>query len=115
MKYARVFVEPTADSPNNSPFCVDVIVDDNGEMLGKHALFGLYGWFDRARGQLQPFVLGVDGRLDWGDHASDSDRQGSVDLRDGPVLEGRLINYRDSHGPATYRIKDIVELPVLKG
>jgi hypothetical protein len=115
MKYVRVFAEPTDDNPGAPSFYVDAIVDDTGEILGKHTLFGVQGRFERRDEHFEPFVLDSRGQIDWGDgfDKAANDRFGTLDLRDGPVTMGRLLHLRtDNYGTHCYRIRDINELPV---
>ena len=115
MNYVRVFAEATEDNPDAPPFYVDAIVDDAGEILGRHTLFGVQGRFERKDEHFEPFVLDRKGCIDWGDgfDKAANDRFGAIDLRDGPLTIGRLLHLRtDNYGMQRYRIKEIYELPV---
>jgi hypothetical protein len=113
MRYVRVFAEPTVDNPESHPLSVDAIIDDAGNILGRHALFGLSGNFERADEHFEPFVLSSKGRADWGDgFDASNDRYGDTDLRDGPLIAGRLFSFTTNDwGTERYRIARIVELP----
>jgi hypothetical protein len=114
MRYVRVFAEPTDDNPGAPPFYVDAIVDDAGEILGQHALFGVQGDFRNRDAHFEPFVLFRDGKIDWGMafQKTTNGQFGSLNLHDAPVSMDRLLRMQTiNYGVQLYRIKAITHLP----
>jgi hypothetical protein len=114
MRYVRVFAEPSEDNPDASPFYVDAIVDDAGEIQGRHALFRVQGRFERRDEHFEPFVLDSRGQIDWGDgfDQAANDRFGTLDVRDAPQTKGRLLTLQTrNYGTQRYRITSIEDLP----
>lgn len=113
-RYVRILAEATADNSDEVPFYIDAIIDEDGKICGKHALFGVLGRFDRKDEQFEPFVLDSNGQLDWGDGFDETpnERFGELDLRDAPVSENRLLTMRTINYETTYyRITRIDALP----
>jgi hypothetical protein len=114
MRYVRVLAEGTEDNPHAPPIYVDAIIDDDANIIGRHALFGLQGRFDRKDEHFEPFVLDHKGQMDWGDgfDSKPNDRLGNFDLRDGPLNVGRLLKLRTYNYPiCRYRIARVIQLP----
>jgi hypothetical protein len=114
MQYVRIIAKPTPEHRDASPFCVDAIIDDEGRILGRHALLGLAGYFHTRDEHFYPFVLDPNGRVDFGKGYAEqgSERYATVDLREDVVRTGRMLTWdSQNYGVTQYRITDIQILP----
>lgn len=114
MRYVRVLAEPTIDNPAEPPLWIDLIIGDDDDIVGKHELFGVLGAFTKTDVQFDPFVLGMGDRVDWGSgfDSIPNERFGTLDLRGGRVIVGRLLRLSaPNYGEKFYRTKRLIPLP----
>jgi hypothetical protein len=112
-KYVRVVAEPSVDNPTCKPIHVDLVIDDAGSIVGKHSVFGVQGDFNRKDEQFCPFVLDLNGKVDYGDGygKNSSEQYAKLDLRDGLVEVGRILHLTsESFGPEVYKIRQVLVL-----
>lgn len=90
-----------------APIFVDLIVNSEGERLGKWMTFGWQGYPNKRDIQCWPFVIDGKGNVDFGGGWTNSeDRYGRTDLFEGPVQLGRLVEFgTEAEGMAEYRIE----------
>lgn len=108
----RMIAEPV-EASDEQRMTIDALVGSNKLLVGKHALFGLWGRFDRPGDLYSPFVLTSDGTLLYDSNLED--RRWKCDLRDGEIKVGRTFSYSDgSDYVVKYTIVVISEMPVLE-
>jgi hypothetical protein len=105
---------PTADNPENNPLCVHAIINDTGMIEGRYALFGVYGDWERREEDFAPFVLGADGKVDFGSgYDGDNQRYYLTNLRTISIQYGapfQLEKEDDRRDVKYYRISRIFTL-----
>jgi hypothetical protein len=113
MRYVRIVAKATADNPEAPPLYVDAVVDEQGRLAGRHALFGFQGKFDRKDEHFYPFIFDRAGTIDFGLGYNDTPdlRYAKLDLGDNPVEPGRLLTLDSHWGRQLYRIDELAELP----
>ena len=97
------------------PLTIDAIVDKEGNILGRHALFGLWGDLAHDQDNFCPFVLRSDGMIVYDVSYKTEERYFRFDLRDGKAVKGRLLKYISKLVPSNVvdnRVDNIITLPV---
>ncbi len=117
MRYVLIEAIPTIDNPENNPICVHAIIDESDHIEGKHALFGVYGNWQRKEEDFAPFVLGPEGKIDFGSGYDRADTAGDrfciTKLRDVTIRQNALFNLlSEKWGNKTYRISNVTPLPM---
>jgi hypothetical protein len=104
--------EPNLPGDIESQLLFDLKIDeDSKEVVGAHPVFGMYG--SLKSGEMYPFVLRSDGRIDFGDsNESAQDRYWETNLRKRLIKKGELITVEETEGPSTYRIESVSILGV---
>jgi hypothetical protein len=106
----RVVLTPKgaeAEKAAEEQIIVDLKVDpETGATAGPLPAFGRVGNFTNP-GALYPFTLMVDGRMDYGAHASADERQDNLSVRSAKIEVGEEVSYKDASGEFTYVIKSV--------
>jgi hypothetical protein len=98
LQYVRIKAEATIDNPNALPLHFDVVIDDEGNVMGTAPIFGCEGEISRAGGDSQPFVLYDSGEMDYGLAFESPDRCYNLNLRQDRVFVGRILMLRGDSG-----------------
>jgi hypothetical protein len=110
-KYVRVVAEPTVENGEAPPLFLDAVIDSENEIRGDSVIFAFQGDMNNRHGRSLPFILHADGRVDWGEMYDSSEQYGELDLRDGKVIEGRLLHLRGAEfGEQSFRIVQVISL-----
>lgn len=109
-KFVRIVAEPTIDNPDTPPLYLDVVIDSEDSIVGRNAIFSFQGETSTRHGRSLPFILYSDGRADFGEGWPAEDRYGNLDLREGKVVQGRLLRFRGDGYDERFRITEIVIL-----
>ncbi len=113
MRYVRITCSPV-HSAEHSNILIDAILDEADNILGKHALFGLWGDPNQDQADFYPLVLKRNDMIVFDIEYATEDRFFRFNLRDVKVKVGQLLTYVQTKPPfvqTDYRISNIVELP----
>ena len=99
----------TKDDKLDNQITVDLAINRMTRLpVGKHPVFGIYG--SPLRAEVYPFILQVDGTLDYGGNAgTGSDRFDSLNLLDRKVAIGELCTYESTQEEVCYRVESVVD------
>jgi hypothetical protein len=89
---------------------LDVDIDAQNEIARDNAIFAFQGDIDNRYGRSLPFILYSSGRADFGEKYDSSDRYGELDLREGKVVEGRLLRFQGSGYYQMFRTTRVVPI-----
>jgi hypothetical protein len=113
MRYVRITCSPV-HSAEHSNILIDAILDEADHILGKHALFGLWGDPNQIEADFFPLILTRDDMIVFDIEYANEDRKFRFNLRDVKIKVGQLLTYVQTKSPfnqTDYRISNIVELP----
>ena len=116
-QYSRIHLQPTVDNPDTPEFYFDLVLDSDGHIVGRHAVFGLRGDFHRRNEAFDPLVLHPDGQLDFGmGYESDPLRRyATTDLLRHRIGSGEKISVVEGDRVTTYRVARVIALPAHRG
>lgn len=109
IEMVRVVLTPKgaeAEAAAEQQIILDLKVDETGKTAGPLPAFGRVGNFTNVGG-LYPFTLMADGRMDYGAHASDAERQDNLSVRSVKIAVGEEAIYKDASGESPYVIKSV--------
>ncbi|MEG3151302.1 hypothetical protein U1769_15520 [Sphingomonas sp. ZT3P38] len=113
VRWQRVTLVPLdaeGDAAEARQIILDLTVDDETNIsTGPYPAFGRVGDFHRP-GTLYPFTLMGDGRMDFGAHASDAQRQAKLHIRAARLVQDETIACDDAGVATQYRINTIAAL-----
>lgn len=112
-QYSRVHLQPTVDNPDAAGLYFDLVLDAEGHVVGRHAVFGLRGDFHKRNEAFDPCVLHPDGQIDFGmGYESDPARRyATTDLLRHRIAAGEKISLVSGDAAATYRVARVIALP----
>ena len=116
-QYSRVHLQPTVDNPQAPEFFFDLVLDGAGQIVGRHAVFGLRGDFHRRNEAFDPCVLHPDGQLDFGmGYEADPERRyATTDLLRHRIGSGEKISVVEHDHADSYRVARVIALPAHRG
>ena len=112
-QYSRVHLQPTVDNPEAASFYFDLVLDAEGHIVGRHAVFGVRGDFHRRNESFEPCVVHPDGQVDFGMgfEADPVKRYAITDLLRHRIGSGEKISITQGDEVATYRVARVIALP----
>ncbi len=97
---------PLSTGDIESQILIDLKVDEESkEVFGNHPAFGILGSLNQ--GEMYPFVMRQDGRIDFGNSHDVTERYWETNLRKRAIKKGELITVEDEAGIHTYRIEAV--------
>jgi hypothetical protein len=116
-QYSRIHLQPTVDNPTAPAFYFDLVLDADGRLVGRHAVFGLRGDFHQRNESFEPCVLHPDGQLDFGMgyEADPALRYADTDLLKHRIGSGEKISVTQAGEKSLYRVARVIALPAHKG
>jgi hypothetical protein len=114
LKYVRVKAVATKDEDERNvlPLHLDMVIDESGNVIGDHPIFGCEGEISRAGGDSTPFMLYASGELDYGlGFDSPPKRYYELNLREGKITVGRILTLSQNNGyQETRRVDEVKSL-----
>jgi hypothetical protein len=105
-----VSVEASDEAENlEDQLMLDVIIDSESRLiLGTHPIFGVYG--PPRGGETFPFIMRMDGSLDFGAWAEPEDRFEQTNLRERPIRVGEYATYEARGDEWICRVVEVIDL-----
>ena len=115
-QYSRIHLQPTVDNPGAPAFYFDLVLDAEGHIVGRHAVFGVRGDFHQRNESFEPCVLHPDGQVDFGMgyEADPGRRYASTDLLKHRIGSGEKIGIVQGGATRQYRVARVIPLPAHK-
>jgi len=101
---------PGDDEGPTPPVTLDLVIDGEGRVLGRHLIFGLNG--DPAvKSTWQPFVVRENGDVHFGSDGTDDDTYHRTNLREKRIMLGERFTSSDRfRRERVFRITTVVDL-----
>ncbi len=112
-QYSRIHLQPTVDNPVAAEFFFDLVLDADGHITGRHAVFGVRGDFHRRNESFDPCVLHPDGQIDFGMgyEGDPARRYATTDLLGHRIGSGEKIRVVTGGEASFYRVARVIPLP----
>jgi hypothetical protein len=109
-RHVRISATPTVDSPEEFPLYMDVVLNDSDKVSGNYPIFGFQGEIGQKAGVSMPFILHLDGRMDFGEKYVSPNRFYQLDLRDLSISVEQLFTIHGDGYESAFRIVDLKPL-----
>jgi hypothetical protein len=108
-KYVRVVTEATIENKDVAPFTIDLIIDDEGNIVGEHLIFAYQCFAQERKAWSNPLVIDLDGVTDWGiGYENSIDQYGETDLRHKRIIPGAILRFWGTGYNETFRITQLI-------
>lgn len=95
------------DEELDDQILIDLTINADGKSVGLMPAFGIYGSPERV--EVYPFILRMDGTVDYGNNSEVGDRFHEFNIRARPVKVGEYATYVDGNETWNYRIISVLD------